>query len=610
MDELIHVPGEGEGGPAPMGKGTRSVAVGLLLLSSLAIVATIAVDVAFPAPIKNPVGQEARDLRLAERSRSLWDGSAANWAETQLKTRSRVRRSLAPFWSAFLMDHLGTVPRDLVAGEDGWLFLRDRVVPPVSTRARAIHLTGLTSAAMDRRLARLGSELIFMPIPRKAVAVEEKLPRGMKGDVGYEIGLQKALERRGLTAVDVAAIMAKLPAEERYFRRDSHWTFTAANALAITIAQTFPELATREVNIKLREKSIPASAHLLTFAAIDRDHPAADWINQDVVSRPVIKTAKVLALLKKRPVDVDVAVVGSSFTRNYYFAELVAASLGRLVYPGGIAATPFGGSLAYFAGAFKKVDFPKHVLYEFPVHQIFGMGTSNRGVVNSLTAFFVATSQAGTMPLPADLLGPPTVPEIKGKGVKVLFPMGTLLSTGDGVLQLRIKSSCDASSDWKMRSSDMGQAWVLGEGEHDTLLPVIQTHVNGHALSLEGFGKGKTKPEFEFEVVVDADLNRSVEVPLSSDGGSSLKGAPSAASVGAHDVATVQWAGTPDSVDVLIRGVTPDGEEREVHGDFGKPVSRICVMSLTPFEGGTVTSIEVLGATEGVRAFIAPQLED
>ncbi len=610
MDALIQVPGEEEGGPGPMGRGTRGVAVALLVLSALAIVATIAVDLAFPAPIKNPIGQEARDLSKAKRSRNPWDGSAANWIETQLKTRSRVRRSLAPFWSAFLMDTLDTVPRDLVAGKDGWLFLRDRVQPPKEFRARSIHLTGLVAAAMERRLARLGSKLIVLPIVRKSVACADRLPGGMDSDVAFDAAILEAIESRGVAALDVMAILGELPIEQRYFRRDSHWTFDGAKALAQAIAKAYPELATQATNIEVREKSVPASAHLLTFAAIDRDHPAADWINQDVVSRDVLKSSQLAKMMKTRPTNVDVAVVGSSFTRNYYFAELVAAALGQLVYPGGIAATPFGGSLAYFAGGFQDAEFPGHVLYEFPIHQVTHLGKGADSVQRSLTAFFVGSSQAGTVGLPTELLAPVSITKQKDRGVTAVFPPGTLLSTGDGVLQLRIKTKTAKPSDWRLRSSDMGQTWKLGKGEHDQLMPILQTHPNGFAVQLTGVGAPGNNPEVQIEVVVDADLGRSVEIPLAANGDSGLRGAPRDASVGSHDVVTVQWGGSPELVGVVIRGTTPDGDEREVVCEFEKPLSKICVLSLTPLEGGQVQSIEVRGASDGVQAFVAPQLQD
>ncbi|QDV08530.1 hypothetical protein Poly30_40780 [Planctomycetes bacterium Poly30] len=610
MDELIHVPGEEDGGPVAMGPGVRKISLALLLLGALVILGTTAMDTLFPAPVVKPIGQEARDLMQAKLQQNPWDGSLASGWETHLKARSRVRRSLAPFWSAFVMKVLNTVPADLVAGQDGWLFLRDRIQPPAATRDRGIRLMGQTGAAIQRRLARMGSAVTFIPVPRKAVACAEKLPRGMKSDPEYDAGIVQALRERGVTLLDVTRAWEDVPAEGRYLRRDTHWAFGGEKALARSIAETYPELVTHETKLWLQEAPTAAPALLLDFAAIQRDHPAVDWINGDVSIRPYLRPREVLKRMKKLPTDVDVAVVGSSFTRNFAFAELVAVALGRVVYPGGIAGTPFGGSLAYFAGKFSGRRFPSRVLYEFPIHQAFQIGAGSHSAQQSLAAFFTGTTEAGTLPLPVDLLGPFTFAEKPRRGGKVLFPEGTLLSSGDGVLQLRIKTWGDDSTEWQLRSTGALQYWVLGPGEHEVLLPVIQSLPDGSEVGIVAAQGAAPTATVTVTVEVDADLEHAVEIPLEPSGDHGLQGASEAVSVGLHDVVTIQWTGSPEEIDVLIRGVTPDGVEREVRATFREPVSKICVLSLTPFEAGEITAVEVQGAIGEVRAFLAPQLSD
>jgi hypothetical protein len=508
------------------------------------------------------------------------------------------------------MEVLGTVPRDLVAGKDGWLFLRNRVVPPARVRDRAIRLTALKAAAVERRLARLGSQLILLPIPRKAVACREKLPTGMDPDIEFEANLSKALTARGLEAMDVSRALAQVPVEGRYFRRDSHWEPRGAAALAQAVAQEYPELATGEVDVELVEERGPAEKALLVFAAIGHDHPVNDWVDQDTVLTQVIKSEALQGTLDEGPLDVDVAVVGSSFTKEHQFAELLVAALGQLVYPGGVRAKPFGGSLGHFAYVAQQRKLPRHVLFEFPVHQCFLVGHGGKAVQRSLTTFFVCTSHAGAAPLPKERLAPAEMTQQGDSGVKVFFPDGTLLSTGDGVLQLRVRTQTKKITEWQLLSSDTGQIWPHPPGEYDQLIPIIQDQPNGHRVRLSGVGAPGNEPEVDVEVVVDADLDASVEIPLTADGEANFRGPLKALSVGTHDVVTVQWSDQPASVSVLIRGASPDGVERVVRAQFKGPRSRICALSLTPLRGGQLTSIEVRGAASEVQAFLAPQLRD
>ena len=99
--------------------------------------ATAVCDTLFPAPRPRMALHQELDYEAMRERANLRDGSAARLVEYELRLTSRVRRALAKPYSTFLYEVLGETPHNVIRGDDDWLFMRERVIPPArSTAAR------------------------------------------------------------------------------------------------------------------------------------------------------------------------------------------------------------------------------------------------------------------------------------------------------------------------------------------------------------------------------------------------------------------------------------------------------------------------------------------
>ena len=160
--------------------GTRSRKVILWTVLTVflgTLVATVAIDTLFPVPRPQPVGQEkARDVRRQAEAR-FRDGSLAKLAEYELRLTSRVRETVVPSYAWLLYDWMGETRGFTVAGDDGWFFLPTRIETNPRSAAEHANIGGNLIAAVSRRLHGFGSELLVVPVPRKAVVYREALPK-------------------------------------------------------------------------------------------------------------------------------------------------------------------------------------------------------------------------------------------------------------------------------------------------------------------------------------------------------------------------------------------------------------------------------------------------
>lgn len=591
----------------PMGGAARVAASVATVLAGLVLVGTATVDTVHPSVPVALLGEEARQMRDKSRVARFGDGTLAQNYELQLRLRSRTRQTLAPYWSVALMNAFRSVPEEVTLGDDGWLFLRRRVLPPQATRARSLRVFAIASTAIQRRLAQLGSELVVMPVPRKVVACAERTRSGLATDPSYDTELLTALDERGVPTLDVMQVMGELPPEERYLRQDTHWAYPAVRALARTIAQAYPQLVKGSHAVELEEHATDAGAGLLQHAAIGAYHPAAKWIRRDASTRAIVQPRAIRDALASGPTDVDVAVVGSSFTKNYQLAESVAFEIGALVYPGGVVGRPFAGSLASFAKHFRGLPFPSHVLFETPVHQAFQLGLSAPGSNETLCDFFRATSEAPVEAVPDELLAPPRITSGQPMGVRVAFPAGILLSSGDGVLQLRLTISTTRVAQWQLRGQGTRQSWTQAPGERTVLLPVLHEHGSvSQPVTLAAMNAGAGEADISVDVMVDATMETGseVELELASEGEYSAN--ELGTSVDRFDSAVVTWSGQPKAVAIVLRGTTPNGEVRRIQARFRSPKSRLAVLSLSPLAGGLLDKVRVLTEASDVSVRIAP----
>jgi alginate O-acetyltransferase complex protein AlgJ len=133
-----------------------------------------------------------------------------------------------------------------VEGRDGWLFLaaelRHMGTPDGADGARADRDPVDVIAGFARQLAERGVELLFMPVPPKAVVYPEELPAGEAAHAVPRLDARdersyRALSALGVEVVDLVPLfLARRLERPLYARTDSHWSGAGVEAAASAAA--------------------------------------------------------------------------------------------------------------------------------------------------------------------------------------------------------------------------------------------------------------------------------------------------------------------------------------------------------------------------------------
>ncbi|MBL8803991.1 MAG: hypothetical protein JNN27_18445 [Planctomycetes bacterium] len=369
-DDAIVVPEDLEGR-------RRSLAWLTVALFLALCVGTLAIDLAWPAPLVKPIGAEAVREAELERRAKFSDGSLAQLTERRLRRRSRVRLSAGSPYALALYRWLNFTRGDAFAGKDGWLFHHSRTGAGHSRVdvEKRVRLGASMVAGLSLRLAALGSQLTMMPIPRKELTCVDRIPTTIDANTWADPYLLEVLGELRVRHVDLTkAWTAAQPTQELYCRAGSHWTAEAQRIAAEDVARAIgkrvdPQL--RRTRIELAEPSTP-DIDMLVMAGVEVDVARAFATPGENDNYEVrwIKSGKPAFLLN--PVKrAEVAIVGTSFTAKLIFGRLLAHAI-----DGQVSLVSAGGSECFtqFAQLLERRENkpPPHVILEGPAaHMLF-----------------------------------------------------------------------------------------------------------------------------------------------------------------------------------------------------------------------------------------------
>lgn len=617
-DTLIEVPG-----PEAVSRTGRGFSMVALAAMAVTLVGTAAIDLIHPLEGRNPVGREALDLNEARKSKRILDGTAARWVEAEMRQRSRVREVASVPWSALLLLHGGAAPTDLVVGEDGWLFLRRRAFLPPATRDLAIRRTAAMGAAAARRMEALGSEFVLMPIPRKAVIARHRFPSTMDPDRAHDEAAIRALESAGVATLDLLTVAESISPDERYLRLDSHWAPAFQEAAADALAEQYPDWVAPSHDFTLDEVPVPPKRDLLTFASIPRFGRYADWFGEEQLSLPRLFPVEARSRVLAGDLEAEVGVVGSSFTKGHFQAEILTARLGRWVYNGGAAAAPFFTPLAAYVAAFAGRSLPARTVYEFPLHELFDISRGGRIVGTGVGQFFAASSDIPTEKLPDDL-GFRPVMRSGDSSLRAVFPPGTVLTSGDGAAHIVVEFSAEAETKWVF-FTEVCRLFVTAQpGANRLVLPVLETDVFGSRMSFHALNPAARAVELQAHLGTDSDLSAATSISMAPRGARSWafgpepsQGSPPPAGSGqecaAQELLVLQWEGSrAEKITVSVVGTRKDGSSATHEVVFVDPRATSAFVNLDRWAGGSIESVELKWTGEAVlgnvQARIAPLL--
>jgi len=272
-------------------------------------------------------------------------------------------------------------------GERDWLFLVDELTP---------HADGARDAAaraqeviwLKQRLARQGITLLVAIVPDKSRVVAEHLGR-LQRSANFKLRVTEwadRLARAGVEVIDLNGTLAGLQArrEVPFLRTDSHWTEAGAEAAAARIASQIQRLNSAGPTspgwqLTGRERR-PRPGDLVKLAGIDwlptALQPRPEWVQQSRFE-PVASVTPDLRRINAANADNDdlfgdtelpeIAVIGSSFSRNSNFVPFLAQHLQARVANFAVDGGDFAGAARAYLGsaAFKQTP-PRLLLWEIP----------------------------------------------------------------------------------------------------------------------------------------------------------------------------------------------------------------------------------------------------
>ena len=273
-------------------------------------------------PIEKPrlLGWERRQRQVLEETARWADGSKARWVENEIKTRSRVRQWVLPPYALGLYQGLREVRGDLVVGREGWLFLRSRVTPRAEEDPAIVQHSLDLMSAIQARIAARGSRLVWIPIPRKGLFEEDRLPPGIEPRARLDHLLIDQAHRRGLDVVDLLPLLTQraTTGEAPYFRADSHWTLDTVVASAEEIARQLDLWKPPEERRTLLDDQLttPPRFDLLRYLGVRPSTETLRWLTPERATayRVLLPEGEPLRRLQPWKSKTELALVGTSFS--------------------------------------------------------------------------------------------------------------------------------------------------------------------------------------------------------------------------------------------------------------------------------------------------------
>lgn len=610
MEELVQV------GP----KATRAArwCASITVAVALAILTTTgALELALPPSKLRLIGDEAERSKAAAANLTWRDGSRARQIETDFGLRGRVRREVAPYWAA-LMLMLKDVPSGrLVIGKDGYLFYRDRIELDPATRDRGTAIFANLTSALSRSLMARGTKLIAAPIPRKAVTCAETLPAKLETHASYDASVVRALKDRGVATLDLLPAWTAGDGARFYLPHDSHWSRAGVESFAAELARQFPDLPRSEGSFPLIEGPVNETIGSLAHAGVLPRHPAYELVTTRNERMVFLDPPKRQGQLNKDEERSRISLAGSSFCQGFFAQALLAHELQAGVADFSLKGRPPFASLYAAITTREAGALPEFAIAEFPIHQIATVDAGSATVLQAATGMMEHAEPAGRL----QALGSDLFPWRKENDVAagkpwVQFAGGSLLSSGDGVLRVRVRAEGDSPSRWRVASSGLTLSFRLRPGESERTLPLIEAERLDGVLWVA--------PLDEAAVQLAREGKASVDVMAEGrwDEGQALPGsnAPDATAwtlagdpvpVAPLDCLVARWDAVDAraSLEVAIEGRRLDGSAFQRRWTFPRAGgARVLCISLGALAGGSLDRVRLSGP-EGMTPEGLPGLQ-
>lgn len=257
-------------------------------------------------------------------------------------------------------------------GCPGWLFLADEFRQHRDAAVHSAQRAGAL-ARVGHALSRRGVRLLVVVVPDKS-RIEAAQLCGFQRPVAFADRAStfvQQVQAGGVQVVDLTRTLEQSAAPP-FLRTDTHWNETgsslAADAVAAGVRGTGIAIAKVAPPQITAQAATPREGDLVRLAGIERLpqrlQPSPDVVPQSTVAAAAAGGADDLFGDAALP---QVALVGTSFSRNANFAPLLATALGSAVAGFAKDGGDFSGAAqAYFASAAFRQNPPLVLIWELP----------------------------------------------------------------------------------------------------------------------------------------------------------------------------------------------------------------------------------------------------
>ena len=600
----------------------RSSALAVLVVFGLAIVGTLLADTIFPAPAPRLLLSERTELESQAARASIWDGSRMRLWEDQLRLTSRAGLFVSSPYATFLYDHLGEVSKHVVQGEDGWLFMTERLWPPARSNEQLAGLASAAVAALERRAADRGLPLIAVPVPRKAVIEREHLPAGLDPRAELDRAVLEACAARGVSTVDLFGVFAESE-QQLFYPYDTHWTPTAellaAGEMVRHAGLSVPDQQRQTAIRYLHGRTPPGRLDILSYMDVQLRADSLKAVrNQDIANYRIVMRRRAgpdfPPELQISRSDGRLVISGTSFSDSPNFSSYLLHYSQRTVLNGALSGVAFGSQLRELFARSERLKNAQDLFFEFPIHQVFfpedesgrsqlpeplGMLFAEQPLPNALPL-----SRYGALELEEDFRGGEFVRLFATQDSLVAqLARSALFHTGDGVAALRVTGEVSGPGvvlELEQDGSVMRAPWP--EGARSLDLPLLSATAGASRVRLLARRTDPARLRVEsVEPVLEAlgdrvrtmglealdaeggewALRTELRRPLATRRFAALLLRPATSLHGElHEVVVTPEDPELEPLRIAVRGVTP---------------STYVVLSLGPLAGSALSSVELRG---------------
>ncbi|MEE9394515.1 MAG: hypothetical protein V3W41_18630 [Planctomycetota bacterium] len=362
----------------------KSLAIFTLGFFGLCTAGAGLVDTLSSLPARKLIGDEAQQEQGKDRSAHFRDGSLAKRFEQGLRKKSRVRSWVLPVYAWNMFRFFDEGNQTIIAGKDGWIFLKDRVYVPPGYDDR-IDKAIAPIAELNRKLKARGTTLVIMLVPRRSVVRGDRLPSGWDPHPEIEAKVMSVLAKHNIKATDLLPLFRSKVDDPLFHMVDSHWNdrakVMASEAACRELGLVLPE--SERPNRLLVEYRCPAPGDLLGALGIAAGGTPIVPDSYDRI-RPFDERRR---RLRKQPNPESmprIALTGTSYSYNTWITEYLYHFSGCRVHRASQPAVGATVPLRDFVKA-RKGDWPEFLVWEIPVYEIVHVKWGLKGLPEILT---------------------------------------------------------------------------------------------------------------------------------------------------------------------------------------------------------------------------------